>query len=117
MLAQLGRLKGSGHAYFAQAVSPPFENPDYPRNYTSWTGKGLSVGGIQVDGNAVGGAAINPSQFAPGVILWSAGTAGIGWISVRHAHSDQVLIILTGNATIYIALCYIRQHFSCSNLE
>ncbi|KAF5370512.1 hypothetical protein D9615_010337 [Tricholomella constricta] len=79
--SKLVRLKGRGHAHFAQAVSPPFDNIAYPRNYTSWTQAGLSVGGIEVDSNVVGGPAINPSQFSPGVILWDAGHSSTGWIS------------------------------------
>ncbi|KAF8875318.1 hypothetical protein BD779DRAFT_1563870 [Infundibulicybe gibba] len=78
--AQLSGLSGS-HSYSAHAVSPPFENPKFPRAYTSWTAPGLSVGGIQVDGNVVGGAAINPEQFAPAVILWDTGDSKVGWIS------------------------------------
>ncbi|KIY52468.1 hypothetical protein FISHEDRAFT_35228 [Fistulina hepatica ATCC 64428] len=69
--AQLTSLNGS-HSYFAQAVSPPFDNPAYPRNYTSWTEDGLSVGGVQLDQREPGGAALSPYEFAPAVILWTA---------------------------------------------
>ncbi|KAF8904879.1 hypothetical protein CPB85DRAFT_1437624 [Mucidula mucida] len=47
------------HASFAQAVSPPSDNPAYPRNYTSWNEAGLSVGGMEIDAKVVGGPAAN----------------------------------------------------------
>ncbi|KAF9468734.1 hypothetical protein BDZ94DRAFT_1209084 [Collybia nuda] len=98
--SRLIKLQDGGHAHFAQAVSPPFEKLEFPRNYTSWTGDGLSVGGIQVDSNVVGGPAINPSQFAPAVLLWSAGAAETGWIS-HYATSRSVSAVATAdNLTI-----------------
>ncbi|KAG5651479.1 hypothetical protein H0H81_008510 [Sphagnurus paluster] len=77
----LSGADAQGHAYTAQAVSPPFDSLAYPRNYTTWTQAGLSVGAIEVDSNVVGGPASNPGQFVPGVILWDAGKSGNGWIS------------------------------------
>lgn len=80
----ISRLKNltADHSYFAQAASPPYDSPAYPRNYTSWTSHGLSVGGVQVDENVVGGPAINPGQFVPAVILWDTKTAGVAWMLV-----------------------------------
>ncbi|TFK38958.1 hypothetical protein BDQ12DRAFT_745607 [Crucibulum laeve] len=100
VLSRLTKMDSSGHTYFAQAVSPPFENPLYPRNYTSWTGNGLSAGGIQIDGREVGGAAINPTNFVPGVILWATGTGKTGWIS-HYATSSSISAVATSkNLTV-----------------
>ncbi|KAJ7090849.1 hypothetical protein B0H15DRAFT_837082 [Mycena belliarum] len=75
VLKQLKRLSGAGHAYFAQAVSPPWDSPDIPRNYTSWTGPGLSIGGIQSDEKVVGGPATNKAAYVPASIIWASGTS------------------------------------------
>lgn len=71
------------HSYTTQAVSPPFDRS--PRVYTFWLEDGLSAGGVSFRQSDVGGACLNPEQFAPGVILWDAGkdNPGVGWISVR----------------------------------
>ncbi|GLB42799.1 hypothetical protein LshimejAT787_1202480 [Lyophyllum shimeji] len=98
--SKLVKFSDRGHAYAAQAVSPPFDNLAYPRNYTSWTQAGLSVGGIEVDSNVVGGPATNPTNFAPGVILWDAGQAGTGWIS-HYSTSRTIRAVATSqNLTI-----------------
>ncbi|ESK90726.1 hypothetical protein Moror_4112 [Moniliophthora roreri MCA 2997] len=96
VLSQLRALNSSGHSYFAQVVSPPFDSPDYPRNYTSWTGPGLSVGAIQFDENVVGGPAINPSQFVPANILWSTPSGSIGWM-LHYSTSRTISAIATAN--------------------
>lgn len=70
------------HLTQTQAVSPPFDNVLFPRNYTSWNAEGISVGGIEVDGRFVGGAAINPTQNAPAAILWKTPTGQTAWLSV-----------------------------------
>ncbi|KAJ7348179.1 hypothetical protein DFH08DRAFT_158109 [Mycena albidolilacea] len=72
-LAQLKGLSGS-HAYSAQAVSPPWDNPAVPRNYTSWTAPGMSLGAIASDEKVVGGAATNQAAYVPASIIWSTGT-------------------------------------------
>ncbi|KAJ3571230.1 hypothetical protein NP233_g3898 [Leucocoprinus birnbaumii] len=74
---------GTPHFTRAQASSPPFDNPLFPRNYTSWNEEGLSVGGIEFDMAFVGGASVNPEQFTPAAILWSTGVSGrsVGWIT------------------------------------
>ncbi|KAL0573193.1 hypothetical protein V5O48_008765 [Marasmius crinis-equi] len=82
VLTSLTEFKGS-HLYTAQAVSPPFDDISVPRNYTVWNDNGVNVGGIQLDDNVVGGAAINPGQHVPALILWDAGKAGgdsLGWL-------------------------------------
>ena len=68
----------------AQGVSPPFESIANPRNYTMWKQPGLSAGGVQIDGNAVGGAAKNQGAFVPASIIWDTGVSGTGvsWINV-----------------------------------
>ncbi|KAJ7660427.1 hypothetical protein B0H17DRAFT_1212605 [Mycena rosella] len=73
VVAQLKSLAGPGHAHFAQAVSPPWDSPSVPRNYTSWTAAGLSIGGIQSDEKVIGGAATNQAAYVPASILWAAG--------------------------------------------
>ncbi|KAJ7119751.1 hypothetical protein C8R44DRAFT_982399 [Mycena epipterygia] len=74
-LAQLKGLSGGkGHSFFAQAVSPPWDNPSVPRNYTSWTAAGLSIGGIQSDEKVIGGAATNQAAYVPASIIWTSGT-------------------------------------------
>ncbi|THU86168.1 hypothetical protein K435DRAFT_868537 [Dendrothele bispora CBS 962.96] len=84
-----------GHTYFTQAVSPPYDSLSFPRNYTSYTGPGLSVGAIQVDEASVGGPALNPSQFQPAQVLWATGNIGgggreeVGWI--LHYPSSPVI--------------------------
>ncbi|KAF7357361.1 Chitin synthase 4 [Mycena sanguinolenta] len=72
VLVQLQGLAAS-HAYFAQAVSPPWDNPTIPRNYTSWTAPGLSIGAITSDEKVIGGAATNQDAYVPATIIWSAG--------------------------------------------
>ncbi|KAJ6527180.1 hypothetical protein B0H19DRAFT_1196617 [Mycena capillaripes] len=72
-LAQLKGLSGS-RAYAAQAVSPPWDNPTIPRNYTSWTASGLSIGAIASDEKVVGGAATNQAAYVPASIIWSTGS-------------------------------------------
>ncbi|KAJ6455479.1 hypothetical protein C8R45DRAFT_1036459 [Mycena sanguinolenta] len=72
VLAQLRGLSDS-HAYFAQAVSPPWDNPTIPRNYTSWTEPGLSIGAITSDEKVIGGAATNQDAYVPATIIWSTG--------------------------------------------
>ncbi|KAJ6471753.1 hypothetical protein C8R47DRAFT_1297074 [Mycena vitilis] len=72
-LAQLKGLSGS-HAYSAQAVSPPWDNPAVPRNYTSWTAPGLSIGAISSDEKVIGGAATNQVAYVPASIIWTTGT-------------------------------------------
>ncbi|KAJ7162860.1 hypothetical protein C8R46DRAFT_1101709 [Mycena filopes] len=71
-LAQLKTLSSS-HAYAAQAVSPPWDDPAVPRNYTSWTAPGLSIGAVESDEKVVGGAATNQAAFVPASIIWSTG--------------------------------------------
>ncbi|THU86169.1 hypothetical protein K435DRAFT_970410 [Dendrothele bispora CBS 962.96] len=84
-----------GHTYFTQAVSPPYDSLSFPRNYTSYTGPGLSVGGVQVDEAKVGGPSLNPSQFQPAQVLWATGNIGgggreeVGWI--LHYPSSSVI--------------------------
>ncbi|KAJ7676870.1 hypothetical protein DFH06DRAFT_1169211 [Mycena polygramma] len=73
VLAQLKNLSAS-HAYLAQAVSPPWDNPAVPRNYTSWTAPGLSIGAISSDEKVIGGAATNQAAYVPASIIWSIGT-------------------------------------------
>ncbi|KAJ7588100.1 hypothetical protein C8J56DRAFT_860795 [Mycena floridula] len=71
-------------SHFAQAASPPFDNPLYPRNYTSWKENGLSAGAMQIDSDGVvGGPAINPAQFVAASLLWSTGVEGspVGWMN------------------------------------
>ncbi|KAE9407923.1 hypothetical protein BT96DRAFT_54755 [Gymnopus androsaceus JB14] len=85
VISQLIALEGDGHFFRAQAVSPPFDNVDYPRNYTSWTGAGLSVGGIEVDNYVVGGAAINPSVYVPASILWRTPIGETAWINACYS--------------------------------
>ncbi|KAF8194411.1 hypothetical protein K438DRAFT_1827950 [Mycena galopus ATCC 62051] len=74
--AALTQLKGlsEAHAYSAQAVSPPWDNPAVPRNYTSWTAPGLSLGAIASDEKVIGGAATNQAAYVPATIIWSAGS-------------------------------------------
>lgn len=73
-----------GHLTKVQAVSPPFDNLAFPRNYTAWNADGISVGGIEFDMAFVGGASVNPTQFAPGALLWRSSSSGgmVGWLSV-----------------------------------
>ncbi|KAF8063496.1 hypothetical protein FPV67DRAFT_1701190 [Lyophyllum atratum] len=98
--SKLVKLADHGHAHFAQAVSLPFDNLAYARNYSSWTQTGLSVGGIEVDSNVIGGPAINPTAFTPGVILWDAGQSGTAWIS-HYSTSRTISAIATSkNLTI-----------------
>lgn len=70
------------HLTEAQAVSPPFDDVRFPRNYTSWNGEGISVGAIEVDGRFVGGAATSPMQFAPAVLLWMTPAGQVAWLAV-----------------------------------
>ncbi|KAJ7267830.1 hypothetical protein C8J57DRAFT_1325931 [Mycena rebaudengoi] len=81
VIAQLKRLSGSGHSYFAQAVSPPWDDPAYPRNYTSWTAKGISIGGIQSDEKVIGGPATNQAAYVPASIIW-ASESGTAWFNL-----------------------------------
>ncbi|KAJ7149246.1 hypothetical protein C8R43DRAFT_1068458 [Mycena crocata] len=82
-LAQLKGLTGSGHSYFAQAVSPPWDDPVVPRNYTSWTAPGLSIGGIQSDEKVIGGPATNQAAYVPASILWASGpVTKISWFNL-----------------------------------
>jgi hypothetical protein len=80
VLKQLQSLFGS-HAYSAQAVSPPWDNPAVPRNYTSWTAPGLSLGAIASDEKVIGGAATNQAAYVPASIIWSTGTQ-TAWFNV-----------------------------------
>ncbi|KAJ7505894.1 hypothetical protein B0H11DRAFT_2220528 [Mycena galericulata] len=73
VLDQLNNLSEKGHSYFAQAVSPPWDNPSVPRNYTSWTAPGLSIGGIQSDEKVIGGAATNQAAYVPASIFGTRG--------------------------------------------
>ncbi|KAJ7499588.1 hypothetical protein FB451DRAFT_1118686, partial [Mycena latifolia] len=84
VVAQLKALSGTGHAYSAQAVSPPWDSASVPRNYTSWTTRGLSLGGIAADEKVVGGAATNQAAYVPASILWDAGEAngGTAWFNM-----------------------------------
>ncbi|KAG6865534.1 hypothetical protein C0991_001727 [Blastosporella zonata] len=94
VLAKLTKLTQS-HTHFEQAVSQPFDDLAYPRNYTSWTQGGLSVGGIEVDANVIGGPATSPSAFTPGIILWDAGEGqATGWIS-HYATSRTIRAVVT----------------------
>ena len=81
----VSKLTGSTTEFHtAQGVSPPFESITNPRNYTMWKQPGLSAGGVQIDGNAVGGAAKNQGAFVPASIIWDTGVSGTGvsWINV-----------------------------------
>ncbi|KAF5360896.1 hypothetical protein D9756_004510 [Leucocoprinus leucothites] len=82
-LSRLTQTTETPHLIKVQAVSPPFDNLLYPRNYTSWNEEGLSVGGVEFDMAFVGGASVNPEQFTPAVLLWKTGVPGrdVGWIS------------------------------------
>lgn len=82
VIAKLTASKSEFHT--AQAVSPPFEDIANPRNYTMWKQPGLSAGGVQIDGNVVGGAARNPGAFVPASIIWQTGVEGTGvsWLNV-----------------------------------
>ncbi|KAK7026850.1 hypothetical protein VNI00_015392 [Paramarasmius palmivorus] len=100
VISQLKALSGTGHSYFAQTLSPPFDNPDYPRNYTSWTGPGLSVGAVEVDENVVGGPASNPSQFVPANILWSTPSGSTAWMLHRSTSKTISAIATENNLTI-----------------
>ncbi|KAG6816075.1 hypothetical protein H0H87_008803 [Tephrocybe sp. NHM501043] len=97
--AKLTKLKS--HAHFEQAVSLPFDNLAFPRNYTSWTQAGLSVGAIEVDENVVGGPATSSEAFTPGLILWDAGEGqATGWIS-HYATARTIRAVATDkNLTI-----------------
>ncbi|KAF9448777.1 hypothetical protein P691DRAFT_729053 [Macrolepiota fuliginosa MF-IS2] len=77
------------HITTAQAVSPPFDNVAFPRNYSSWNAEGISVGGMEVDGLLVGGAAVNPTTFAPAVLLWMTPAGQVAWLS-HHATSSSI---------------------------
>ncbi|KAJ3992040.1 hypothetical protein F5050DRAFT_1861295, partial [Lentinula boryana] len=100
VISQLKGLNDNGHSFFAQAVSPPFDNVKYPRNYTSWTGPGLSVGGIQVDNSVVGGAAINPSVYVPASIMWHTPLGEIAWINHYPTSSVISAVATSKNLTI-----------------
>ncbi|KAG6909244.1 hypothetical protein DXG01_001426 [Tephrocybe rancida] len=92
--AKLTKLTQS-HAHFEQAVSQPFDDLAYPRNYTSWTQAGLSVGAIEVDSIVVGGPATSSEAFTPGIILWDAGAGqATGWIS-HYATSRTIRAVAT----------------------
>ncbi|KAJ7205294.1 hypothetical protein GGX14DRAFT_645299 [Mycena pura] len=72
----------AGHAYAAQAVSPPWDAPGVPRNYTAWTPPGLSIGGVASDEKVVGGPATNQAAYVPATIVWDAGGAQTAWFNV-----------------------------------
>ncbi|KAF5371592.1 hypothetical protein D9758_003428 [Tetrapyrgos nigripes] len=108
VLTQLQTLDSSkDQSYFTQAISPPFDNLSYPRNYTAWKGRGISVGGIQVDNAQVGGAALNPTAFSPAQILWASGEgkgtgmdSEVGWI-LHYPTSSVISAVATStNLTI-----------------
>jgi hypothetical protein len=87
IISRLTPKKGvSPHLTKVQALSPPFDNLTFPRNYTSWNTDGLSVGGVEFDMASVGGASVNPTQFTPGLLLWRTSPAledgMVGWLSV-----------------------------------
>lgn len=80
--SRLAQRNETPHLTKAQAVSPPFDDVSFPRNYTSWNAEDISVGGMEIDGRFVGGAAVNPTQNAPAVILWKTPTGQTTWLSV-----------------------------------
>lgn len=59
-----------------------------------WKEPGLSAGGMQIDGNAVGGAAKNQGMFVPASIIWDTGVEGTGvsWMTVSVASFLKGLI-------------------------
>ncbi|KAF5389578.1 hypothetical protein D9757_004100 [Collybiopsis confluens] len=96
VISQLKVLEEGQH-FFAQAVSPPFDNVLYPRNYTSWKEPGLSVGGIEVDNQLVGGAAINPSVYVPASIMWRTPLGETAWIN-HYPTSSVISAIASSNS-------------------
>ncbi|KIK68512.1 hypothetical protein GYMLUDRAFT_721681 [Collybiopsis luxurians FD-317 M1] len=96
VISQLKLLEGGGQTFFAQAVSPPYDNVHFPRNYTSWKGSGLSVGGIEVDNQLVGGAAINPSVYVPASVMWRTPIGETAWIN-HYPTSSVISAIATAN--------------------
>ncbi|KAF9004872.1 hypothetical protein BDZ89DRAFT_1049334, partial [Hymenopellis radicata] len=98
-LARLQALS-EPHAYFAQAVSPPFDDPAYPRNYTSYNEEGLSVGGMEIDAKVVGGPAANVNQFVPAALIWSTEAGGVAWMLHYPTSSSISAIATSTNLTI-----------------
>ncbi|KAJ7731725.1 hypothetical protein B0H16DRAFT_1772439 [Mycena metata] len=106
--AALAQLKGlsTSHAYSAQAVSPPWDNPTVPRNYTSWTAPGLSIGAIASDEKVIGGAATNQAAYVPASIIWSTGSQTVwfnmfptsGTISAAATHTGLTIAYPTSAA-------------------
>ncbi|KAJ7717780.1 hypothetical protein B0H16DRAFT_1798778 [Mycena metata] len=106
--AALAQLKGlsTSHAYSAQAVSPPWDNPTVPRNYTSWTAPGLSIGAIASDEKVIGGAATNQAAYVPASIIWSTGSQTVwfnmyptsGTISAAASHTGLTIAYPTSAA-------------------
>ncbi|KAK7682356.1 hypothetical protein QCA50_014561 [Cerrena zonata] len=100
VIAKLTASKSEFHT--AQAASPPFEDIANPRNYTMWKQPGLSAGGVQIDGNVVGGAARNPGAFVPASIIWQTGVEGTGvsWLNLYPTSSSISAIATSSNITI-----------------
>ncbi|KAI3397174.1 hypothetical protein diail_11148 [Diaporthe ilicicola] len=67
------------HTYTTAATSPPWDLA--PRNITSWLGADLTIGAESFDQTVVGGASINPEQWAPAVAQWLRADGSVGWLS------------------------------------
>lgn len=78
VVAKLAAFPGE-HTYAAQAYSPPFDLA--PRNVSSWIGERVTIGAESFDQTVVGGASINPEQWAPAVAQWLRADGTVGWFS------------------------------------
>lgn len=91
------------HSYKAQAISPPYDRPGFgPRNYTTWTDHGLSVGGLEVDEENAGGPFFATGSFTPGLIQWDTGVAKayIGWLSYHPSSGSTSAVASNTTLTI-----------------
>ncbi|KAF7292287.1 Chitin synthase 4 [Mycena kentingensis (nom. inval.)] len=84
VISQLQRISSlHGHSSNFSAISPPWDAIGTPRNYTSYTAPGLSVGGIQSDERVIGGPATNPAMYVPASVLWDVdGQGTVGWLNL-----------------------------------
>ncbi|KIY67025.1 hypothetical protein CYLTODRAFT_462105 [Cylindrobasidium torrendii FP15055 ss-10] len=122
VIESLKSLSGP-HAYFAQSVSPPFDDEAYPRNYTTWTQDGLSVGGIESDENVVGGPATSQTAYVPASFIWKTDVpeakdrGRLAWMFHHPTASSISAVVSSTNLTIkYPPSRAFPEHSTTSNI-
>lgn len=69
---------------------------------------------METDGRFVGGAAINPTQFAPASLLWRTPTGQVAWISVSPVKNN--FTVLTNGRQHYVSSSSISARANEQNL-